>query len=58
MVANSDDPEAYANAVAGLLEDDARYGMLVSGCRESRSVYTLEAMVQRFAHGIVDVLAV
>ena len=58
VVTDADDPEAYANAVAGLLEDDTRYGMLVSGCRESRSEYTLEAMLQRFTHGIADALAV
>jgi len=57
MVAGADDPEVYANAIASLLRDDTRYQYLVAGCMRARTVYTLEAMVQRFIRGVADALA-
>jgi len=51
-----DNPMAYAESVAALLTDRKRLARLRSGCRESAAVYTLEAMVSRFADGIRSAL--
>jgi glycosyltransferase involved in cell wall biosynthesis len=47
------DPEGYAVAVAGLLSDEGWREHLQAGCRAAAQVYTLEAMVGRFAEGVL-----
>lgn len=47
------DPEGYAVAVAGLLSDEGWREHLQAGCRAAAQVYTLEAMVDRFAEGVL-----
>ena len=49
-------PQGYAEAVAALLSDGARYERLKEGCRSAAQVYTLEAMVGRFADGVLEAL--
>jgi glycosyltransferase involved in cell wall biosynthesis len=51
------DPEGYAGAVADLLADGVRLERLRAGCRSAAKVYTLEAMVDRFADGVVEALS-
>lgn len=50
-------PQAYAAAVADLFSDDARLERLRAGCRSAATVYTLEAMVDRFADGVLAALS-
>jgi glycosyltransferase involved in cell wall biosynthesis len=49
-------PEEYATAVAGLLSDDGAGERLRAGCRVAAQRYTLEAMVGRFAEGVLRAL--
>lgn len=58
LVADRGDPQAYGLAVAELLEDRDRYERLVRGCRAARERYTIESMVERFASGVEQALAV
>jgi len=51
-----DNPVAYAQSVAALVIDRERLMRLRAGCRESAAVYTLDAMVSRFADGIRSAL--
>jgi glycosyltransferase involved in cell wall biosynthesis len=51
------DPEGYAAAVAGLFSDGAQLERLRAGCRSAANVYTLEAMVGRFADGVIEALS-
>lgn len=45
-------PKEYAEATVELLRDDTRLTTLRKGCAESARRYTLEEMVERFAHGV------
>jgi glycosyltransferase involved in cell wall biosynthesis len=54
MTANALEP--YAQAVAGLLRDDAQLALLRQGCAESAPIYTLERMADNYANGIVECL--
>ncbi|MCP4221817.1 MAG: glycosyltransferase family 4 protein [Actinomycetia bacterium] len=47
----------FASTVAALLEDEARLKTLQEGCREAASMYTMEAMIERFAAGVRSALA-
>ena len=49
-------PAAYAEAVAELLADPARLEALRRGCREAAATYTLAAMVERYADGLLRAL--
>jgi glycosyltransferase involved in cell wall biosynthesis len=55
-VQDPDDSAAYAAAVTRLLTDDALRKRLVVGCRESKDLYTIEEMVERFARGVLRAL--
>ncbi|HEU4780695.1 MAG TPA: glycosyltransferase family 4 protein [Steroidobacteraceae bacterium] len=55
LVAEPDD-ESLATACLELLESPQMLERLRAGCRESSRVYTLEAMVERFAGGVLDAL--
>jgi glycosyltransferase involved in cell wall biosynthesis len=57
VVAAASSVDAYADAVLRVLGDDAFYERLVTGCRAAAAVYTLDAMVERFAEGIRRALA-
>lgn len=48
--------KAYGSAVADLLEDRERLARLRAGCRESRDVYTVEAMAENFSSGVLRAL--
>ncbi len=52
------EPADYARAVVQLLADESALGRLRHGCRESAANYSLEAMVERFANGVMDSLRV
>ena len=49
-------PEEYGAAVAALLGDDAALEKLRDGCREAAGRYTLEAMVDNVAEGLLEAL--
>lgn len=51
------DPAPYAEAIAKLMLDDELLERLRAGCREARARYTVEAMAERFAHGVMLALA-
>jgi glycosyltransferase involved in cell wall biosynthesis len=46
------DVDAYASHVLGLLSGTGRREELIRGCRRARRVFTLDAMVERFAGGV------
>jgi glycosyltransferase involved in cell wall biosynthesis len=46
----------YAGEVVRLLEDDAGREQLREGCRRAAARYTMEAMVERFADGVIAAL--
>jgi glycosyltransferase involved in cell wall biosynthesis len=48
--------KAYAEAVVELLDDPARLETLREGCREAAATYTLDAMVERYADGLLQAL--
>lgn len=47
------DPDGYAVAVSRLLRDEVEWERLRAGCRAAAQVYTMEAMVDRFAAGVL-----
>ena len=49
-------PEAYANAVADVLEDEVLGARLRHGALAAAGRYTIENMVDRFAVGVLDAL--
>ncbi len=46
------DVDAYATAVAEHLRDERDLARLVAGCARSAAQYTIERMVENFAHGV------
>jgi len=56
IVRESLDPSMYASQVSHLLGNDKARQKLVAGCRAARGKYTLEAMVERFARGVIMAL--
>lgn len=50
-------PKDYASAVVSILQDEDQLAVLRKGCETAASIYTLEAMVERFAQGVVGALA-
>jgi glycosyltransferase involved in cell wall biosynthesis len=46
----------YAAQVANLLKDDKAREKLEAGCRAAREKYTVQAMAERFAEGVIDAL--
>jgi glycosyltransferase involved in cell wall biosynthesis len=57
IVDDTTDPNTYASAVINLLQNDPLRSRLVEGCRSSRTTYSIEVMVERFASGIEAALA-
>jgi glycosyltransferase involved in cell wall biosynthesis len=56
MVRDSEDPLAYARAVARVLTDDAYRAQLQAGGQAAMATYTIENMASRFAAGVVTAL--
>jgi glycosyltransferase involved in cell wall biosynthesis len=56
LIVSGESPQAYASEVASLLLDVRRLASLAAGCRASTAIYTMEAMVDRFACGIATAL--
>lgn len=50
-------PYTYGSVVASILTDEVQLDVLRRGCRAAASTYTLEAMVERFAQGVLGALA-
>jgi glycosyltransferase involved in cell wall biosynthesis len=49
--------QAYADAVVQTLRDDALRQTLIAGARQALTHYTIDAMAQRFADGVLAALA-
>ncbi len=58
MVPNWEDPQAYADAVADLLQDPARLVAMRAAAERMAQGLTIEAMAERFAEGVLKALAV
>lgn len=56
LVDDDGDPGRYADAVAALLRDEDHRQTLVRGCVEARNRYSVEAMAERFASGVLAAL--
>jgi glycosyltransferase involved in cell wall biosynthesis len=56
IVEPPEDVEGYARAVVDLLRDPKRLAHLRKGCRRDALRYTNEAMVERFAEGVLAAL--
>jgi glycosyltransferase involved in cell wall biosynthesis len=50
------DPLAYADAIVRVMTDDALLDRLQGGCRNAAAKYTVEAMAENFADGVVRAL--
>jgi L-malate glycosyltransferase len=58
LILNGDvGPNGYADAVVGLLKNEQDRQQLVKGCHESKYLYTVEMMAERFKNGIIKALA-
>lgn len=58
VVTGWEDPLAYADAVADLLEDKPRLAAMTAAASQLATRYTIEAMADRFAEGVRAALAV
>jgi glycosyltransferase involved in cell wall biosynthesis len=56
IVPCGDDPNAYADAVAGLLRDPARIASLKQGAIRSAELHTIDTMARSFADGVLRCL--
>lgn len=56
MLPEDASPECYADAVLAMMDHPDRIERLREGCARAASVYTHEAMVSRFADGVVTAL--
>jgi glycosyltransferase involved in cell wall biosynthesis len=57
IVRDTANVDEYADAVWRVISDSGFHHRLVEGCRAAAAVYTLDAMVERFADGIERALA-
>ncbi len=57
IVSEWEDPAAYADAVAGLLEDLPRLAAMQAAATQMAGRLTIEAMAERFAEGVLRALA-
>lgn len=57
IVADWENPAAFAQAVVTLLQDQAARNLLVEGCRQSAAGFSIENMSRRFCDGVVRCLA-
>ena len=51
-----ENPEALAEGICKLAADHTLYRRLQAGCKKTASQITMDAMVERFAGGVVDAL--
>ena len=56
IVNEAEDVDAYADAVARILTDEVWRTHLQAGAVEALQTYTIEAMAQRFADGVMKML--
>ena len=56
LVERAEDPAAYAGAVSAVLENSTLRERLVAGCRRDAAIYTVAAMAERFADGVLTAL--
>ena len=56
MIFGAGDVEQYADRIVSLLRDESYLGHLRAGCRQAAETYTMEAMVNRFADGVMAAL--
>jgi L-malate glycosyltransferase len=56
IVSPADNPALYARSVVDLLMNESMRLSMVAACRKAREVYTLDAMSERFADGILSAL--
>lgn len=56
IVSESYSEYAYSEAVIELLSDYDKLKILNKGCKESRSMYTIENMVENFRNGVIGAL--
>jgi glycosyltransferase involved in cell wall biosynthesis len=52
----ADDPDSYVSEVLSLLADPERLALLARGCRQDAARYTVDAMADNFADGILRAL--
>jgi glycosyltransferase involved in cell wall biosynthesis len=57
MVEGDGSGGSYVDAVVRVLTDDALHNRLVNGCLASAEHYSIEAMSERYADGVVEALA-
>ena len=57
LIVKEHSADAYANAVIDLMNNDVLRKRMVINCVDSSKIYTLEAMVERFAQGVQDALS-
>lgn len=57
IVSPHDDVDAYADAAARILTEDAWRNHLKTGATEALETYTIEAMAQRFAEGVMSAIS-
>ena len=53
----ADNKEDYADRIVSLLRDENRLSDLRSGCREAARKYAMDAMVTKFAAGVLGALS-
>jgi glycosyltransferase involved in cell wall biosynthesis len=56
IVPSADSVADYADRIVALLRDEGRRAILRSGCRAAARKYTMRAMVDRFADGVLGAL--
>lgn len=57
VVPNSEEADAYSEAIAGLLEDEPRRLAMAEAARRLGGSYTVEAMADRFTNGVLRALS-
>lgn len=56
MVPGDGSDGSFVGAAVKVLTDDSLHARLVTGCRESAELYSVESMVDRFATGVIEAL--
>ena len=56
IVADWEDPQAYAEAVVALLRDESARRQLIRGCEQSAAGFSVENMSRRFCDGVLRCL--
>jgi len=56
IIRNDVDPLPYASAIIDLFRDQEKIDLLIEGCRAASKYYTVEAMIDNFAEGIMKAI--